>query len=70
MRGANPGCYVRIVLTGVSCELVTNFDPHYPLVVGGEHTSSGTACRSLLAGLLPGEHTLGFVSVRLKKHRW
>ena len=39
----------------VPCEFVVNFDPSYPVVAGE---------------LLSGEERLGFMKVRLKKHRW
>ncbi|CAH7687019.1 hypothetical protein BY996DRAFT_6641946 [Phakopsora pachyrhizi] len=55
VEGHRPGSYLRIEISGVSPELVENFDPRFPFVLGG---------------LLPGEDSLGFVQVRLKKHRW
>ncbi|KCV71510.1 hypothetical protein H696_02454 [Fonticula alba] len=53
--GYQPGQYVRIVLEGLPCEFVQHFDPRYLIVVGA---------------LLPGEDTVGFIQIRLKKHRW
>ena len=43
------------VHVGVPYEFVEYFDPHYPVIVGG---------------VLPGEGRLGYIRVRLKKHRW
>ncbi|KAJ1512300.1 Glycoside hydrolase 2 (Mannanase, beta-galactosidase) [Coelomomyces lativittatus] len=53
--GHSAGTFVRLVLKNVPYEYVAHFNPRYPIVVGG---------------LLPMEDQLGFLQLRLKKHRW
>eukprot|EP00057_Strongylocentrotus_purpuratus_P007511 XP_011661985.1 PREDICTED: ribosome biogenesis protein BMS1 homolog [Strongylocentrotus purpuratus] len=54
-EGFRSGTYVRVEIADVPCEFVSHFDPAYPLILGG---------------LLNSEEAVGYVQMRLKKHRW
>ncbi|XP_012941339.1 ribosome biogenesis protein BMS1 homolog isoform X2 [Aplysia californica] len=54
-EGFRPGMYVRIEFEQMPCELIENFDPTYPIVIGA---------------MTNVEEKLGYVNVRIKKHRW
>ena len=49
-EGFRPGMYVRVEIQGMPWEFVNNFEPSYPVVLGG---------------LLSGEDDIGFLQVRI-----
>ncbi|KAF5291301.1 hypothetical protein FQA39_LY03452 [Lamprigera yunnana] len=55
IEGYRAGMYVRIELEDVPAEFAINFDPNYPLVIGSLNMS---------------EENVGYVNVKIKKHRW
>ncbi len=55
LEGYKAGLYVRIVINNVACEFTENFNSDYPIIMGGLQQS---------------EEALGFIQVRIKKHRW
>nr|XP_023014590.1 ribosome biogenesis protein BMS1 homolog [Leptinotarsa decemlineata] len=55
IEGYRSGMYVRIEFESVPAEFVQHFDPTYPLVIGA---------------LNMGEENIGYVNVKIKKHRW
>lgn len=55
MEGISAGTYVRLLFHRIPWELIKNFDPCQPLLIGG---------------ILNTESGRGFVRVRIKRHRW
>lgn len=55
IEGYKAGSYVRLVFKNLPCEFVENFQPEYPVVVGG---------------LLPTESRFGIMNARIRRHRW
>ncbi|PIN24705.1 GTP-binding protein AARP2 involved in 40S ribosome biogenesis [Handroanthus impetiginosus] len=55
IEGYRTGTYLRLEVRDVPFEMVENFDPCHPILVGG---------------LALGEENVGYMQVRLKRHRW
>lgn len=55
IEGYKAGSYVRIVFDNVPMEFVENFNPKFPIIMGG---------------LLPTELKFGIINARLRRHRW
>lgn len=55
IEGYKAGSYVRIVFDNVPMEFIENFNPVFPIIMGG---------------LLPTELKFGIVKARLRRHRW
>jgi len=55
LEGLQPGTYVRLVISRMPCEFITQFDPTRIVLLGG---------------LLANEANMGFCQARIKKHRW
>ncbi|CDK24539.1 unnamed protein product [Kuraishia capsulata CBS 1993] len=55
IEGFRSGSYVRITFSKLPMEFMENFDPHFPIVIGG---------------LLQTEERFGFLNVRIRRHRW
>lgn len=55
VEGFRPGLYVRMLFKNMSSEFVTNFDTSYPILIGALNMA---------------EQNIGFVSCKVKKHRW
>ena len=48
LEGYRPGLYARVQINNIPCEFVKNFDPTYPIILGG---------------LLSAEQNIGYVHV-------
>lgn len=55
VEGHKAGTYAKLVISNVPCEFSQTFDPRYPIIVGGLGAT---------------EDRMGFVQVRIKRHRW
>ncbi|XP_055843256.1 ribosome biogenesis protein BMS1 homolog [Episyrphus balteatus] len=55
IEGFRPGMYVRLGFKNIPAEFIENFDPKYPVLVGGLNMA---------------EENIGFVNCKVKKHRW
>lgn len=52
-EGFRPGMYIRLEISSIPCEFVTNFDPHYPIILGGLTSSEGNVGYLQVCHLVP-----------------
>lgn len=55
IQGYQAGSYVKLTFERLPMEFIQNFDPKYPIILGG---------------LLPTEERFGFMNARIRRHRW
>ncbi|XP_073836129.1 ribosome biogenesis protein BMS1 homolog [Musca autumnalis] len=55
IEGYRAGMYVRLGFNGLPAEFIENFDPTYPVLIGGLNMA---------------EENIGYVNCKVKKHRW
>lgn len=55
VEGFRPGLYVRMLFKNMPAEFVTNFEASYPILIGSLNMA---------------EQNIGYVSCKVKKHRW
>ena len=55
IEGHKAGTYARLVLENVPYEFCANFNPRFPILIGGLSST---------------EDRFGFVQIRIKRHRW
>ncbi|ODV84561.1 hypothetical protein CANARDRAFT_29092 [[Candida] arabinofermentans NRRL YB-2248] len=55
IEGYKAGSYVKLTFDNLPMEFIENFDPKFPIVIGG---------------LLQTEERFGFLNVRIRRHRW
>lgn len=55
IEGYQAGSYVKLTFEKLPMEFIKNFDPKYPIIIGG---------------LLPTEERFGFMNARIRRHRW
>ncbi|KAL2710428.1 Ribosome biogenesis protein BMS1 [Kluyveromyces marxianus] len=55
IEGMKAGSYVRIVIDNIPMEFIENFNPKFPIIMGG---------------LLPTELKFGIINARIRRHRW
>lgn len=53
-EGFRPGMYIRLEISAIPCEFVSNFDPHYPIILGGLTSSEGNVGYLQVCHLVPG----------------